>query len=265
MDGVRTRYSAHIGYLFTDRPFRERIRAAADHGFSAIEYPAPYGVPAEEMAALLAEAGVTYTQFGLRSGDASRGEKGLGIFTDRAEEFRASVDEGLAYARRIGVTMLHAMSGVVPTDSRTTAHWTQYVENLAYAADAAAEEGMTILVEAMSPQAVPSYLVSTVDRAVEAIRATGRKNIRLLFDVFHTVSVGDDPLEKIRLYGPLIGHVHLADYPGRHEPGSAELNFPALYNAFFNAGYRGAYGCEYKPSGDTVEGLGWLSREIQRA
>jgi hydroxypyruvate isomerase len=179
MENTAARYSAHIGYLFTDLPFGERVRAAKRHGFSAVEYPAPYDTPASVMAEWLAETGLPYVQFGLRSGDPARGEKGLTIFPERREEFRASVEDGLSYAETVGVRLLHAMAGVLPQSARTPDHWRQYIENLSYAADAAEQKGVTILVEPMCQQAVPDYFIQTPDRAEEAIAATGRKNIRM--------------------------------------------------------------------------------------
>jgi hydroxypyruvate isomerase len=260
MANAATLYSAHIGYLFTELPFRGRIQAAKRHGFSAVEYPAPYDTPPSQMAASLEQAGLPYVQFGLRSGDATRGEKGLGIFPQRRDEFRASVAEALAYARAIGVKLLHAMAGVLPESERTPEHRRQYIENLTYAADAAAAEGLTILVEPMSQQAVPNYFIQTPNQAAEAIAATGRKNIRLLFDVFHTASAGLDVFEQIERHASLIGHVHIAGVPGRHEPGSGTLDFPRLRRALHECGYRGFFGCEYTPTTGTVEGLDWLAQ-----
>jgi hydroxypyruvate isomerase len=259
MANAAASYSAHIGYLFTELPFQDRIEAAKQHGFAAVEYPAPYDTPASEMAERLAEAGLPYVQFGLRSGDAGKGEKGLAIFPDRREEFRASVEEGLSYAETIGVKLLHAMAGVLPQAERTPDHWRQYIENLSYAADAAERRGVTVLVEPMCQQAVPDYFIQTSDQAAEAIAATGRKNIRLLFDVFHTVGAGFDLFAQIAKHGSLIGHVHISDVPGRHDPGSGTLDFTRLYKAFREIGYCGFFGCEYVPRAGTVEGLGWLT------
>ncbi|HEX4651917.1 MAG TPA: TIM barrel protein [Granulicella sp.] len=252
-------YSAHIGYLFTELPFEKRIEAAKQHGFSAVEYPAPYDTSASEMADLLADAGLPYVQFGLRSGDAARGEKGLAIFPERKEEFRASVEEGLTYAETINVRLLHTMAGVLPKSERTPDHWRQYIENLSYVADAAEQRGVTVLVEPMCQQAVSDYFIQTPDQAAEAIAATGRKNIRLLFDVFHTVSAGLDLFAQIAKHGRLIGHVHVSDFPGRHEPGSGTLDFARLDMAFREIGYCGSLGCEYVPRAGTIEGLAWLA------
>ncbi|MXQ13182.1 hydroxypyruvate isomerase family protein [Microvirga makkahensis] len=252
-------YSAHLGYLFTDKPFRDRILAARKHGFAAVEHPAPYGIaPAATLAEWLKEGGTTYTQFGLHSGDAGRGEKGLAIFPERKDEFRRSVADGLDYAEAIGVTMVHAMAGVLPAARRSQVHWDCYIENLALAAREASKRGITILVEAMSAGAVPDYYIETPDRAAEAIAETGQSNIRLLFDVFHTVNSGLDLDGQIRRHAPLIAHVHIADFPGRHEPGSGTLDFARIGRTLAETGYKGVLGCEYVPAGQTEDGLDWL-------
>ncbi|MES5100015.1 TIM barrel protein [Agrobacterium sp. BA1120] len=252
-------YSAHLGYLFTELSFADRFRAAKKHGFSAVEHPSPYHVPASEMAEWLQEMGLPYVQFGLYSGDATQGEKGLAIFSDRLSEFRDSVAVGLDYAQTIGVDKVHAMAGVLPQSMRTPDHWDCYIENLRWAADRAAEREMTILVEAMSAGAVPDYFVDVPDIGAKTIAATQRGNIKLLLDVFHCVNSGLDPLVEIRKHAALIGHVHIADHPGRHEPGSGSINFAQVRSALEAAGYHGFLGCEYAPERTTVEGLGWTT------
>lgn len=253
-------YSAHLGYLFTELPFPERFRAAQEHGFVAVEHPSPYSTPAPQIAAWLAEIGLPYVQFGLFSGNAAKGEKGLAIFPDRRTEFRDSVIVGLDYAAKIGVNKVHAMAGILRKDLRKPWHRDCYVENLAWAADRAAERNMTILVEAMSSGAVPDYFIETPDEAAAAIAETSRDNIRLLLDVFHTVNSGIDPISQISKHAHLLGHVHIADHPGRHEPGTGKIDFVEVYHALEKAGYGGPLGCEYTPQGLTSEGLGWLTQ-----
>jgi hydroxypyruvate isomerase len=255
-------YSAHVGYLFTDKPMAQRIASAARSGFEAIEHPAPYAVPATEMARWLNAAGVGYTQLGLYSGDPSKGEKGLGIFPDRRGEFRESVAEALDYAETVGATMVHAMAGILPPEKRSCHHWDCYVENLAFAAREAQPRGITIIVEPMSQGAVPDYFIGTPDHAADAIAEAGEANIGLLLDVFHTLSAGVDLEQQIIERAALLAHVHISDFPGRHEPGSATVDFETIDRALKRANYCGALGCEYVPAASTEAGLGWLDRKI---
>jgi hydroxypyruvate isomerase len=254
-------YSAHIGYLFTEQPMAERIASATRCGFQAVEHPAPYSVPAEEMAGWLRSAGARYVQLGLYPGDASKGEKGLGIFPERRAEFRESVTEALDYAEAVGASMVHAMAGILPPAQRAQQHWDCYVENLAFAATEARSRGIKVIVEAMSPGAVPDYFIATPDRAARAITEAGEENLGLLLDVFHTASVGLDVEKEIAKHAALLAHVHIADHPGRHEPGSAAVDFETLELALRKANYDGFLGCEYTPTGSTEAGLGWLHRK----
>jgi hydroxypyruvate isomerase len=258
-------YSAHIGYLFADKPMAERIFSATRCGFAAIEHPAPYAVPATEMAGWLRSARARYVQLGLHSGDAAKGEKGLGIFPDRRGEFRESVARGLDYAQTVGATMVHAMAGILPPAQRDQHHWDCYVENLAFAAAEARSRGIRIIVEAMSQDAVPDYFIATPDQAARAIAEAGAENLGLLLDVFHTLSAGLDVEQEIAKHAPLLAHVHIADFPGRHEPGSATVDFDQLEHALRTANFDGFLGCEYTPMGPTEAGLGWLHRKAVAA
>lgn len=257
-------YSAHLGYLFTELPFERRFAAARVAGFQAVEHPAPYPHPPAEIVRLLADEGLSYVQFGLPSGDAAKGEKGIAMIPDRVAEFRESVSVGLDYAEAVGVTMVHAMAGVVTGETPRDRLWGTYLENLAFAAEKAAARGVTVLVEAMSPGAVPDYLVDTPARAAEAVRATGAHAAQLL-DVFHATSVGADPVEIVRAEAGRIGHVHFADHPGRHEPGTGTIDFDAIREALAETGYAGAIGCEYAPRATTSDGIGWLAAVSDRA
>jgi hydroxypyruvate isomerase len=260
----RFRYSAHVGYLFTDKPLAERIASAIRHGFAGVEHPAPYAVPAAEMAGWLKAAGARYVQLGLYSGDASKGEKGLGIFPDRRDEFRTSVTQALDYAEAVGASMVHAMAGILPPAQRAGHHWDCYVENLAFAAAQARPRGITVLVEPMSQGAVPDYFIATPGQAAEAIAQAGAENLGLLLDVFHTLSAGLDVEQEIAKHAALLAHVHIADHPGRHEPGSGTVDFDRLELALEAVGYDGFLGCEYSPAGSTEAGLGWLRRAESR-
>src|SRR5262245_27762842 len=253
-------YSAHIGYLFTDEPMAGRIVSATRCGFTGIEHPAPYSVPAAEMARWLKSAGARYVQLGLYSGEASKGEKGRGVFPDRRGEFRESVAEALDYAEAVGAPMVHAMAGILPPAERAGHHWDCYVENLAYAATEARRRDIKVIVEAMSHGAVPDYFIATPDRAARAVADAGEDNIGLLLDVFHTASAGLDVEREIAEHAALLAHVHIADFPGRHEPGSATLDFDDIELALQRADYDGFLGCEYTPAGSTEAGLGWLHR-----
>lgn len=253
------KFSAHIGYLFSDLPLLERISAARASGFDAVENPAPYATPAADVAAALKQAGLTYVQMGLPSGDPAKGEKGLAALPDRVAEFRATLEPSLDYAAAVGCRAMHAMAGVRPDGVPAERLWATYLDNLALAADAAKARGMLLLLEPIGSGTIANYVLDHPDLALRAIADLKRDNVRLIFDAFHTVNAGLDPLPFIRDHVDLIHHMHIADYPGRHEPGTGTVDFAALYATLDKAGYAGLIGCEYVPAGRTQDGLSWLA------
>lgn len=245
------RLSAHIGYLYAALPLSRRLAAAARDGFSAVEHPGPYDIPASEMRARLDDLGLAFTQ--ITSGMGGAGEKGLACLKGRESEFRAGFDRALDYAQAIGCTYLHPMAGVV------TGGWLDagevYRANLGWALERCEGTGVRLLVEAIT---IPGYYMGTLASAAELQDAfAGRFD--LLFDSYHAAVLGEDPASWVATNAPRIGHVHIADHPGRHEPGTGTVDFPALLSALSGAGYRGAIGFEYIPSIPMAESTRFLS------
>jgi hydroxypyruvate isomerase len=251
--------SAHLGYLFTELPLEERFGAAKRAGFAAVEHPALYALPPARVRELLAETGLPLVQTGFPSGEISRGEKGFAALPDQVDRFRESLALGLDYAEAIGVPAVHAMAGVKPAGADLSRMWDTYIGNMREAADALGAQGRLLLIEPISQGSIAEYFIEDPEDAVRAMAEIGRDNVRLLFDVFHATSIGADPLAFIRRHASLIYHVHIADHPGRHEPGSGTIDFGALRQTLDEVGYDGFIGCEYAPAGRTDEGLGWMT------
>ncbi|MEP7456614.1 TIM barrel protein [Phyllobacterium sp. SB3] len=257
---LRTRhFSAHLGYLFGELPLSNRVAAAAEAGFAAVEHPHPYSISADEMARELSHAGLSFTQIALPAGDTLKGEKGLAILPNRLAEFSDSINRGLDYAEAIGCRMVHVMAGLKPSGIAPRVLWSTYISNLQLAAEAAARRGITILIEPIGAGTLSGYYVDHPAIAARAITDAGLSNIRLLLDIFHCVNSGLDPVAAIRHYGGLLAHVHIADHPGRHEPGTGHIEFPSVYRALDQVGYAGVVGCEYIPITETRSGLGWIA------
>lgn len=260
---VARRFSAHIGNLFTELPFAERFAAAARAGFAAVEFPEPYATPASEVARRLADNGLGYIQLGV-IGDTARGDKGLAAIAGREAEFREQLQIALDYAAAVGAHFVHVLAGIVSPDTDRASAWSLYVDNLALAVEAGAARGQTIMIEAMSPQGAPGYFLDHPNIALGVIRYIGRPNLGLMVDVFHSANAGVDPARLVHEAGSSVVHVHLADHPGRHEPGTGTVDFGALVSALDDAGYAGFLGCEYVPAASTEAGLGWLDRRVWR-
>jgi 2-dehydrotetronate isomerase len=250
--------SAHIGYLFTELPLEERIAAARKAGFDAIEHPQPFAIPADRMVAYLKAEGLTFSQMAAATGNASRGEKGLTALLGREADFRQALEQSLDYAEAIGCPFVHPMAGVPAEGLDPERVWEVYLRNLEHTAERCATRGIKVLVEAISTAAVPGYFMSTMDLALRAADIIGRDRIHFLIDTFHARATGFDAEAFIAENMARIGHVHIADHPGRHEPGTGSVDFMRLLAALKVSGYEGAIGFEYIPRTNTDTGLGWL-------
>lgn len=253
------RLSAHIGYLFKELPLARRPAAARRAGFDAIEHPDPFEIPAVRMAEILAGEGLAYAQIAAGAGDASKGEKGIAAIPGRQWEFRQSFRRSLDYAEAVGIPFVHPMAGTPPADAEAGAALATYTANLRYAVEACEKTPCSVLIEAISRAVVPGYYLGTLSEAVAAVEAADAPGVRFLVDTFHAASNGEDAARFVRQYGSRVGHIHIADYPGRHEPGTGTIEFAPLLDALAGQRYAGAVGFEYIPAGDTEAGLGWMS------
>jgi hydroxypyruvate isomerase len=245
-----TRLSAHIGYLYTELPLAERLAAAARDGFTAVEHPEPWAIPAAEMEARLADLGLAFAQ--VTSGMGKPGEKGLAALPGRRAGFRDGFARALDYAQAIGCPFVHPMAGVPDADPASAP--ATYRENIAWAVDLCAGTRVRVLVEAIT---IPGYAMGTLAEAA-ALQDAFDGRFALLLDTYHATVLGLDPAAWATAHAARVGHVHIADHPGRHEPGSGAIDFPRFLGALREAGYGGAIGFEYVPSGKTSDSARFL-------
>lgn len=255
-----TRLAANLTMMFTDLPFLDRFAAAAEAGFEAVEFVSPYAEPSEAVADAARRHGLFVVLFNMPPGDWAAGERGFAADPARVDEFAQSVDLALGYARATGCRTLHLMAGKIPDDA-DRAQWTDtLVANTRLAADRVAGDGVTLVLEPINTRIdVPGYFYDRTDTVLDVIDAVGRNNVRLLYDVYHMQIMEGDVARTIERLLPRIGHIQIADNPGRHEPGTGELNFPWLFGRIAALNYDGWIGCEYAPAGDTHQGLQWAA------
>jgi hydroxypyruvate isomerase len=233
------------------------MESAARAGFRAIEMHFPYDVPATEVAALSRRLGLQLLGINTSPGDLKRGDRGLGAVPGREREFQAAVDQSIAYCVESGATAIHVMAGnVAEAVSRKDAR-TVFAENLREASAKAKPHGLRLLLESLNPRDNPGYFYSTLDEAASLIEDLALPNIKLQFDVYHVAISEGDVLTKLKRYMPMIGNVQIAAVPSRAEPDEGEIAYPAIFAAADALGYDGWVGCEYRPRGDTDEGLRW--------
>src|SRR3954463_598654 len=251
------RLAANLSTLFKESAFPDRFEAAARAGFQAVEYQYPYEWPAEELAARAKEAGVQVVLHNMPRGDAALGEHGTACLPGREQRFRDDLEVAVAYARAAGCSRLHCMAGVAPVGAAASELHETYVANLKYAARRLERENMSVLIEPLSARTVAGCYLQGSAQAVQALEEVDAANAFLQYDLFHMQIMEGNLAETLERLLARIGHIQLADVPGRHEPGTGEINFHFLLHHIDRIGYSGWIGCEYNPLGDTVEGLKW--------
>lgn len=255
-----TRYSANLGFLWPDRPFLDRIDAAAAAGFAAVEAHWPQDTAPEAVRSACARHGLGFLALNTPRGDRP-GDFGLAALPDQAGEFTAGFDRTLDWAARAGAGMIHVMAGIAPDGPATEA---ALVDRLRQAADRAQAAGIGLLVEPLNPADVPGYFYARAERAAEIIEAVARPNLRLMFDAYHVARGQGDLARRLAELLPLVGHVQIAAVPSRAEPDGGEIDHAWLLDELDRLGYRGWIGCEYRPRGDTDAGLVWRDRLAAR-
>ncbi|MEP3588998.1 MAG: hydroxypyruvate isomerase [Marinobacter sp.] len=254
------RFAANLSMLFTEVPFLERFARARAAGFSGVEYLFPYEWPAETIEAELKANGLTQVLFNLPPGNWDAGERGIACLPDRIEEFRAGVEQGITYAKVLGCKQLNCLAGLKPETLTEDEAWRTLVENVQYAAERFAEAGLTLCLEAINSRVdMPGFMLDTTGKVMALIEEVEADNVRLQYDIYHMQIMEGDLVRSVECLLPWIAHVQFADNPGRHEPGTGEINFSNVFTALDNMGYEGWVSAEYRPSGATEQTLGWFS------
>ncbi|MCO8166130.1 TIM barrel protein [Pseudomonas sp. 21LCFQ010] len=246
-------FNAHLGFQFTEKPFLKRFEAAASAGFSAVEFPIPYDHEPSVLFDLLQEHQLSMVQFAAPVGLT----KGLAAATSRDAEFRGGLVKAVEYANRLQCCNVHLMSGMTIAGALCTDGQT-YLDNLHYAVDYLADHGIKGLIEVISATEMPGYYLCNFDLAEPVLEAI--PELGLIMDVYHAQLVSGDGLGLLKHWIDRIHHVQVADWPGRHEPGTGRLKFAQVFSFLQRVGYEGWIGCEYRPLIATNEGLSWLNQ-----
>jgi len=252
-----TKLAANLTMLFNEVPFLERFEAAAQAGFKGVEFLFPYAYPAQQIAERLEKHHLELVLHNLPAGNWERGERGIACHPDRVEEFKEGVSKAIAYAKALRVRQLNCLVGVVPAGVSAELARKTVIANLRYAAEQLRAAGIRLLIEAINTFDIPGFFLSGTAQALELIAATGSDNIYVQYDIYHMQRMEGELANTIKANLAAIGHVQLADNPGRFEPGTGEINYRYLFAQLDALGYDGWIGCEYKPRAGTVDGLGW--------
>ena len=249
--------AANLSFLFTERPFLERFAAARAAGFTGVEFHFPYAEDKSVLAEVALSNGLEVVLFNLPAGDWAAGERGIACHPGREVEFRAGVARALDYAAALDCPRLNCLAGIVPPGVARECATETLVDNLRHAADACAASGVQLLLEPLNTRDNPGFLIATTREALVAIDAAGGR-ARLQYDVYHAQVMEGDLANTLATHLDRIGHIQIADNPGRHEPGSGEINFPFLFAHLRRLGYAGWVSCEYRPRAATEDSFAWM-------
>lgn len=247
-------FAANLSWLFQEWPFLDRFAAAADAGFTAVEYLFPYDHAPGDIARRLARHGLTQVLFNLPPGDFAAGDRGLAAFPERGAEFRASVETALNYASATATPRLHLMAGLAQGGGAIAA----YQDSLKFACEAAERQGIEILIEPINNRDIPGYLMNDFGLAEWLINESRLPNLKLQFDIYHRQILHGDVTHGLELLLPITGHIQVASVPLRHEPTTGELDDVRVFDTLARLGYGGHIGCEYRPANGTLAGLSWI-------
>jgi hydroxypyruvate isomerase len=250
------KFASNLSFMFNEVDFLDRFEAAAQAGFRGVEYLFPYAYEKVQILERLHKHGLSQVLFNLPPGDFAAGERGIACHPDRVGEFQDGVGTAIDYASTLGCRQLNCLGGILKGDPEK-AHRT-LVDNLKFAAQNLATAGIRLNLEPINTMDIPGFFVNKSAQALKIMEEVGSSNLFLQYDIYHMQIMEGDLARTIEKNLGKISHLQLADNPGRHEPGTGEINYPFLFQLIDKLGYDGWIGCEYKPATTTTAGLGWL-------
>jgi hydroxypyruvate isomerase len=252
-------FAANLTMLFNEAPFMERFESAANSGFKAVEFLFPYAYSAKDIKEKLNQHQLKLILHNLPAGDWDAGERGIACLPDRVNEFRDGVAKAIEYATTLGVPQLNCLAGKASAGvDRQVLHKT-FVSNLQFAAAELQKANLKLLIEPINTFDIPGFFLSTTKQAVDILSEVGANNLFVQYDIYHAQRMEGELAKTIENNLAKIGHIQLADNPGRNEPGTGEINYPYLFRLLDKLGYQGWIGCEYKPATTTEPGLSWVA------
>ncbi len=249
-------FAANLTMMFNEHDFLDRFDAAADAGFEAVEFLFPYEASPEGVAERVRRNNLTVALFNMPPGNWSAGDRGVAALPARSAELKQSVSRALEYAAATGVGRLHMMAGIASADDPAARN--AYRDAVEYGAGELRQYDIDLVLEPINGRDMPGYFLNSFDAAEQLINELALPNLKLQFDLYHRQIMHGDLSMALRRMMPIIGHIQVASVPARNEPDGEELNWPFLFDELDRLGYSGFVGCEYRPRGATLDGLGWF-------
>jgi hydroxypyruvate isomerase len=251
-------FAANLTMLFNEYPFLDRFEAAAKAGFKAVEFLFPYAYPVAELQKRLRDNDLKLVLHNLPAGDWDAGDRGMACHPERVEEFRAGVARGIEYGTALGVPHLNCLAGKAPSGIDDATLRLTFIANLRFAAAEFKKAKLNLLIEPINRFDIPGFYLNFTAQALSILDEVGADNAYVQYDIYHAQRMEGELANTLSAQLARIGHIQLADNPGRNEPGTGEINYAFLFAHLDRIGYKGWVGCEYKPAARTEDGLGWI-------
>ena len=251
--------AANLTMMFNEVDFLDRFEAAASAGFKGVEYLFPYDYEPAQLVEKIEARGLTQVLHNLPAGNWAAGERGIACHPDRVAEFQDGVSKAIEYAAALNCPQVNCLAGIAPEGVSAAELDATLVGNLKFAAEQLKSAGIRLLIEPINTIDIPGFMLNYPEQARDLIERVGSDNLFLQHDLYHMQIMQGDLARNIERNMDIIRHIQIADNPGRHEPGTGEINYPYLFGYLDEIGYGGWIGCEYVPATTTQEGLGWTN------
>lgn len=251
-------FSANLNFLFNEVPFLDRFRAAAEAGFKYVEFMFPYDYDLEAVQNQLKGNGLKLVLFNLPAGNWAEGDRGIAADPARKEEYLAGVSKAVEAAKVLEVSRVNCLVGKIPGNYTQSQIIDNLVANIRYTAEEFAKAGLDLMVEPINHYDIPGFFLNKTDQVMDIIAKVNKTNVYLQYDMYHAEREEENHDVIIEKYLSRIGHIQIADNPGRNQPGTGVMNYEYLINKLEKLGYQGYIGLEYKPTASTVESLTWV-------
>lgn len=252
------RFAANLTMTFQELPFMQRFAAAREAGFEAVEFMFPYDYSIKELRQALDDNGQRIVLFNLPAGNWAQGDRGVAVNPLCVQEFRDGVATALTYAEALGVKQLNCLVGKKMNDVSETEQRSTLVANLRFAAEQLAGKGIRLLVEPLNAYDMPGFYHSTTKQVLDLLAEVGHDNVYLQYDIYHAQRGEGELIATLRNNFAKIAHIQIADNPGRHQPGTGEINYRNIFNEIDKLAFSGYVGMEYIPDGPTANSFGWV-------
>ena len=256
-------FAPNISWLFPELAFRERPAEVARLGFTALEFGFPSHADLQALQSARDDLGLQIVLFNQDVPVWDRENRGYLVDPRRKDEFQRKLEESLEIAKRLKVLKIMLPSGVEVPGLAHQAQRLCMLENLKWAAPLAAQAGMLFTIEVLNPVDNPGYFLTSSHEALEIVKELDHPNVRFQFDTYHMQMMESNLVKNLTEGSPWIGHIQFADFPGRHEPGTGQIDFNRLTEAIQSSGYSGYIGLEYKPFAPGAAALDWVTQTLR--